>query len=223
MGESFRMEDQAVRGAVSMRVFVSPFIERVLARAHPITPILWFGPIVAWAFYDALVRRSAGVLVTAGLFFAGWLCWTAIEYSLHRWVFHHEPDDTPAGRLGAFLMHGYHHAYPNDRYRLVAPPMMSWPLGAIFALACRLVVGPTGWLSVFAGIATGYVAYDWIHYYTHHFRPTTRLGKWIRAYHLRHHHDHSPTRFGVSSPLWDLILGTYASTPAREPAKAPVS
>lgn len=205
------MRDQAIRGAVSMRVFVSPFVERVLARAHPITPIVWFGPIVVWAFYDAWVRRGLGVVTIGALLFSGWLTWTLIEYVLHRWVFHFEPNDTPQGRLQAFLVHGYHHAYPNDRYRLVAPPMMSWPVGAVLALLCRLVGGPTHWLMIFAGVSVGYVAYDWIHYYTHHFRPTTHVGKWLRAYHMRHHHDHTPTRFGVSSPLWDLVCGTYAS------------
>jgi hypothetical protein len=47
-----------------------------------------------------------------------------------------------------------------------------------------------------------------IHYYTHHGRPRSRWGKYLRAYHLSHHHRHQHRLFGVSQPLWDLIFRT---------------
>lgn len=105
-------------------------------------------------------------------------------------------------------MHGYHHEFANDRLRLVAPPVMSWPVGAILAGLFYLAFGRFWWPAV-AGMMTGYVAYDWIHYYSHHARPTTAVGKWIRHYHLRHHYEDHNSRFGVSSPLWDFVFGTY--------------
>jgi sterol desaturase/sphingolipid hydroxylase (fatty acid hydroxylase superfamily) len=37
----------------------------------------------------------------------------------------------------------------------------------------------------------------------------------LRAYHQRHHHEHAQSRFGVSSPLWDLVFGTYAPPDRR--------
>jgi hypothetical protein len=206
----------------SIRVFENDFIEKVFARAHPITPILWFGPFIGYGLFDG--ARRAGLLAALGMFLGGWLVWTLMEYLLHRFVFHMEAN-TPEERFRAFMVHGYHHEFPNDKLRLVAPPLMSWPLAAVTLLGYHLAFGELMWV-VFAGTATGYVAYDWIHYYTHHFRPGNPIGKWLKAYHLRHHFDehHGRMRYGVSSPLWDLICGTYrplAKSPA--PAQPPAS
>jgi sterol desaturase/sphingolipid hydroxylase (fatty acid hydroxylase superfamily) len=196
----------------AIRVFRSRFVEEVFAKAHPVTPIIWFGPVIAYAGWRSM--KSGAAVAGALLFVAGWLLWTLMEYLLHRFLFH-LPANSERGQLRAFLIHGYHHAFPSDPMRLVAPPMMSWPLGALVATALCALLGLTHGLAMFAGTAAGYVAYDWIHYYTHHFRPRTRLGKWLRSYHMLHHHADDASRFGISSPLWDLILGTYRPALAR--------
>ena len=150
--------------------------------------------------------RETGVLGTLGLFGVGLLIWSMIEYGLHlRWVFHH----TFKQNLDGFLVHGYHHEFPEDPYRLVAPPLMSWPLGAVIASVYLLTFGPHRAWQVFAGTSVGYVAYDWIHYYTHHARPKYWLGKRLRRYHMLHHHKHWDKGYGISTPFWDLILRTY--------------
>jgi sterol desaturase/sphingolipid hydroxylase (fatty acid hydroxylase superfamily) len=192
----------------TIRVFENTFIEKVFARSHPILPIVWFGPFIVYGLVEAALR--AGVLVTAGFFLAGWLVWTFMEYLLHRFLFHFEPH-TPEERFRSFMVHGYHHEFPNDKLRLVAPPLMSWPLAAVMLLLYHFTVGANMYV-MFAGTAAGYVAYDWIHYYTHHFRPGNPIGRWLKAYHLLHHFDehHGRRRYGVSSPLWDFVFGTYA-------------
>jgi hypothetical protein len=197
----------------SIRVFENDFIEKVFARAHPITPILWFGPFIGYGLWDG--ARRAGLLAAVGLFAAGWLIWTLMEYLLHRFVFHMKAD-TPEQRFRSFMVHGYHHEFPNDKLRLVAPPLMSWTLAVPTLLAYHFLFGGSMW-AIFAGTAAGYVAYDWIHYYTHHFRPGNPVGKWLKSYHLLHHFDehHGRRRYGVSSPLWDLILGTYSPVRRR--------
>jgi sterol desaturase/sphingolipid hydroxylase (fatty acid hydroxylase superfamily) len=106
-------------------------------------------------------------------------------------------------------VHGYHHVFPDDKNRLVAPPLMSWPLAGIFAVATHGMLPANGWLSAYAGLTVGYLAYDYIHYYTHHFRPKRGPGRWLRAYHMLHHFDDRRSRFGVSSPLWDVVFRTY--------------
>lgn len=213
VASAWTFDDLAPAKARSLRVFRHEIVERVLARAHPITPIVWFGPVAVWAALRAAEDGLALVEIVA-LFAAGWLLWSFLEYWLHRLVFHRAPTDVQ-GRVRSFLVHGYHHKYPNDRLRLVAPPMMSWPLGVVVAALCRLALGELRWAPVFAGVALGYVAYDWIHYYAHHFRPRGAIGRFLRAYHLRHHHEHAASRFGVSSPLWDLVFGTYAPPDRR--------
>lgn len=198
----------------SVPVFRSAFVERWLARAHPALPLLWGLPAVGLAIAYHLNHGGSG-WSALGLTALGWLFFSLIEYVLHRFAFHRAFPDTPAGRLDAFLTHGYHHDYPTDRMRLVMPMMIVWPLATVFAAAYALLFGPTAGAALFAGTVLGYVAYDELHYYTHHARPTTRLGRWFKQYHLLHHHDADEARYGVSSPLWDLVFGTYRSVHQR--------
>jgi sterol desaturase/sphingolipid hydroxylase (fatty acid hydroxylase superfamily) len=196
-----------------LRVFASPWIERTVGRAHPITPIVWFGPFIGWAVFRAIATSDLR-LSALMLFASGWLVWSLLEYLLHRFVFHMGAH-TPKQRLRAFLLHGYHHEFPDDAMRLVAPPLMSWPIALVVGLAYYALLGSTKWIFLFAGTAVGYIAYDWIHFYTHHFRPRRGIGKWLRSYHMLHHFGEQGTRFGVSSPLWDFVFGTYRPVPHR--------
>jgi sterol desaturase/sphingolipid hydroxylase (fatty acid hydroxylase superfamily) len=141
------------------------------------------------------------------LLLAGVLLWTLLEYLLHRWLFHLPPVG-PGGKMRAFLMHGYHHEFPNDKMRLVAPPLMGWTLALSVGIVYALLFGKH-WAPLFGGTALGYLGYDWIHYYTHHFHPRNRVGKWLRRYHLMHHFQDSTVRYGISSPLWDLVFRTF--------------
>jgi sterol desaturase/sphingolipid hydroxylase (fatty acid hydroxylase superfamily) len=191
----------------TIRVFENDFLEKVFARSHPILPIVWFGPVILYGIGEALWR--AGLLRTVGWFALGWLAWTFLEYLLHRFLFH-MPAHTPEQKFRSFMVHGYHHEFPNDKLRLVAPPLMSWPLALVVGTLYHYLVGPNMWI-MFAGTATGYVAYDWIHYYTHHARPSWPLGKFLRRYHMKHHFKDGNAWYGVSSPLWDYVFGTHKS------------
>jgi len=187
-----------------MQVFANPFVERWLAQAHPITPGLLFGWVVALGLYRGVVDFG---LAGVGLFCAGVLATSLIEYSLHRFAFHYDAK-SPAGRLRVFLMHGYHHEFMDDPMRLVLPPIAIVPIALVIALVWYLVLGPY-WLPVFGGTAAGYVAYDWSHYYTHYFQPKRGVGRWLKRYHMLHHHDSPNHRYGITSPLWDVVFGTY--------------
>jgi dihydroceramide fatty acyl 2-hydroxylase len=198
-------------GHKTIRVFKNPVLE-LLSRAHPVSPGVWFGPVIAWTWVASPSR--IGMVTTTSLFLAGALVFSLFEYGLHRVVFHGLiglAEKNPKFRFTAFMAHGYHHEFPNDRSRLVMPPMISWPLAAIFFAVYRLLLGPDLYLPLLAGTMAGYIAYDWVHYYTHHFHPRTRLGKWVRAYHLRHHFQDHNAFFGISSPLWDVAFRTYRS------------
>jgi sterol desaturase/sphingolipid hydroxylase (fatty acid hydroxylase superfamily) len=197
----------------SIQVFQSTFVDRFFARALPISPIFWVGPVVGIMVWQ--VAKTGRGAIAVVLFLAGWLLWTFLEYLLHRFIFHMGAS-TPEERLRAFLLHGYHHEYPDDPMRLVAPPMMSWPIGTAVGILLYLIIRPPNWLPVFAGMAVGYLAYDWIHYYTHHFHPRRGVGKWLRSYHMLHHFQDRESRFGVSSPLWDLVFGTYRPVPGSD-------
>ncbi len=194
---------------VALRVFRSGFVERWFATSHPILPGVWFGGFILYGAALPFVHPEVGVARGLGLFALGVLVWTFVEYMLHRFVFHLRPSSAFKSKLRQFMMHGYHHEFPNDKMRLVAPPLMSWPLAVVFAVIYRVLLGPTAWWAIFGGTSLGYLAYDWIHYYTHHFTPTTALGKYLRRLHMLHHFANADANHGISNPLWDLVLRTY--------------
>ncbi len=198
-----------------IRVYKNSFVENVLATSHPALPGLWFGPFIAYGIYVAFTGWT-GPLMGLGLVVLGALAFTLIEYLLHRFPFHWHGGDKRRGRLRLFLMHGYHHQFPNDKTRLVAPPLMSWPLAAILIGLYWLLIPSLMWV-VFAGTCVGYLFYDWAHYYTHHARnPTFWLGKVIRRSHAVHHYQLFHLNMGISSPLWDVVFGTFGWSKAAQ-------
>jgi sterol desaturase/sphingolipid hydroxylase (fatty acid hydroxylase superfamily) len=199
------------RARESVRVFKADWFEHSFATAHPVFPGAFWGPVVLGCIYFSSVDAHSHFWSAAGMFGIGFLAWTLIEYVLHRFFFHIAPEPTFESKLKQFMVHGYHHEFPNDRMRLVAPLILSGPIAIVTASLYYFIAGPQHWLMGFAGTVTGYVAYDWIHYYTHHFRPTTRLGKFLRRYHMEHHYSDSESHFGISSPLWDWVFGTARS------------
>ena len=191
----------------SIQVFRNAFFDRWFARAHPAFPLVFYGAVSIAALYYAFSTTSVVLVLMAVA--CGWLGVSLLEYVLHRFVFHRSFPDTPSGRMESFLTHGYHHAYPDDPDRLVLPPIQSIPMAVFVAAGDIAVFGRCVGLAAFAGSALGYIAYDEIHYLVHHHRPRTAIGTWLRRYHLLHHHAKEVARFGVSSPLWDFVFGTY--------------
>src|SRR3954451_16811957 len=184
-----------------------------LSRVHPATPVVLFGPIIAALVVIGAGRMSAAA--TVGAVLGGYVVWTLTEYWLHRVGFHFEPDP-PIGRRLHFIIHGVHHDHPNDPKRLVMPPGASIPLALLFTGLFMLVVGSPTWMPFEAGFLAGYLVYDSLHYYLHHHRPKSRMGKRLRQLHMRHHFQDDTTGYGVSAPWWDHVFGT-ATKPRHRP------
>ena len=91
-------------------------------------------------------RPKRGAL---GLFVLGLLIWSLVEYVLHRWLFHFV-SRSAWGKRQMFFLHGYHHEFPSDGLRLVAPIFMSWPVGILFGVIYYLIAGPA-YRNVIAG------------------------------------------------------------------------
>jgi dihydroceramide fatty acyl 2-hydroxylase len=188
----------------SPRMFDSDLLDK-LSRVHPAVPVLIFLPAIAVLAVSALERM--GPLETLAWFAGGYVFWTLTEYWLHRVIFHFEPERGIGARLH-WIMHGVHHDHPNDPMRLVMPPSVSIPLSLFFYAGFHFVLGATYALAFGAGFFAGYLAYDMTHYYVHHFRPRSRIGKRLRTQHMRHHFQDDTRGFGVSAPWWDLVFGT---------------
>ena len=181
-----------------------PLLER-FSVAHPAVPFVVYFPVgIYCAWRVAGLGFSAAAV--AGTYLAGLFIWTLTEYVVHRASFHHEP--VTEGQVAyTYLVHGVHHAYPDDSRRWVMPLIITAPLSALFLLAFRILFGVAG-EAVFAGFIHGYLAYDMIHYFVHRGRMPTRLGRFLRQYHLAHHYTKPDANYGVSSPLWDVVFRT---------------
>jgi sterol desaturase/sphingolipid hydroxylase (fatty acid hydroxylase superfamily) len=198
---------------VSPRMFDNDFLD-FFSRTHwLVVPILWLPISAALCWWAS--SKGIGAPEIAGTYVAGVLLWSVSEYWLHRTLFHWIPETWWGPKLH-FLLHGVHHQWHQDPYRLVMPPAISLTLGAIFygiiaavAWVASLLGVPTGWeIGTFAGFILGYVTYDCTHYYVHHFRPTSKYMKRLRAHHMNHHHNDPDRKFGVSTMVWDRVFGT---------------
>lgn len=187
----------------TVRLFKNPILE-YFSHIHPITPVVVFVPFALIFLYMSFA--SVGILNTIFLFIVGVLLWTIFEYAFHRWAFHYHPKSIPGKKLH-FLVHGIHHDYPRDRTRLVMPLLVSVPLALLFYFIFQGVFGVFGY-TAFAGFILGYVSYDSIHYATHHMPMKSKIGKYLKEYHLRHHYNDEHTAYGVSNPLWDYVFST---------------
>ncbi len=110
-----------------------------------------------------------------------------------------------------WIIHGIHHEHPNDPLRLVMPPAVSIPLGALVFGVLYLMFGKHYAPGVGAGFFAGYLVYDMLHYYVHHFRPHSRIGRVLRERHMRHHFQDDTKGFGISAPYWDEV--SFGSPP----------
>jgi dihydroceramide fatty acyl 2-hydroxylase len=188
-------------------MFDNPVLE-VLSRVHPIVPPALYLPVVTICLVRAIGHDGLGVAPVAGVFALGLLTWSLAEYLLHRFVFHFQPDMRWGRRLH-FIIHGVHHDYPHDPMRLVMPPSVSIPLAIVTFLGFRALLGAEWSLPFFAGFVVGYLFYDMTHYHIHHHRTQNRLSLLLRRYHYRHHFQQSNRGFGVTSPIWDKVFGTF--------------
>jgi sterol desaturase/sphingolipid hydroxylase (fatty acid hydroxylase superfamily) len=186
-------------------MFDSDFLEK-FSRIHPATPFVFWIPIAAFVTGRALYTHTVTPGHAVALAFGGLFAWTFAEYILHRYVFHWINESSWGKRIH-FLLHGVHHDFPNDKDRLVMPLLTSIPLAIIFYSLFSVTLG-TNAAPFFSGFTVGYLCYDGTHYAVHHFKQTSRIGKWVKRHHMLHHHMDHDGGFGVSSPLWDVIFST---------------
>jgi sterol desaturase/sphingolipid hydroxylase (fatty acid hydroxylase superfamily) len=186
-------------------MFESRLLDR-FTRVHPAVPVVIYAPVIA--YFAVLALRRSDPLTALGLVLVGYALWTLFEYWLHRTVFHFEPERGVGARLH-WMIHGVHHDHPNDPLRLVMPPAASIPLAIVVVGAIWAVAGAIHAPAVAAGFLTGYLVYDEIHYMLHHHVPRTRLGRWLRELHMRHHFQDDDKGFGISAPYWDFVFRTF--------------
>jgi sterol desaturase/sphingolipid hydroxylase (fatty acid hydroxylase superfamily) len=139
----------------------------------------------------------------------GLLTWGLYEYATHRWVLHREPREN-GFNLPGNLTHLTHHEHPQSLERLNVQLSESVPVCVVYCLIAWAVTG--SWKSMthlYTGLIAGYFFYEYLDFQAHHGLSRSRFIGYFRKYHLLHHHYDAKVRYGVTSPLFDLIFGTY--------------
>ena len=192
----------------SVRMFDNPILN-YFSRVHWSTPVILYVPLISYFLYVSISNPVFSIGIDLAIFAGGLFVWSFFEYIAHRFIFHYQPT-SDWGKRVHFLMHGVHHDYPNDSWRLVMPPGFSIPLAILFYYLFVVLMGTPIGAPFYAGFVFGYLSYDMLHYATHH--ATFIKAKWFRnlkKHHMDHHFRSPEEGFGVSSPIWDFVFGTF--------------
>ena len=148
-------------------------------------------------------------------FFIGATAWTLCEYILHRFIGHSK------SRLGSFTQeHRDHHREGDYFMPILKKIRISIQVIGSLALITSLLINLGSGLAFTAGFASLFLAYEVLHKRAHTHAPLNAYGHWLRQHHFSHHFVAPRKNFGVTTPLWDLVFGTYESFESvRLPAK----
>ena len=177
--------------------------------------------------HGSVAALVAGVVVEALAFLFGWIAINPVlivlgalmfyfsEYGMHRFAFHAPPLSWPRLRKLQHRLHYDHHVEPNRLDLLFLPIWFLLPNLALATGLFALILGAEASWSALFGMMLAILHYEWVHYVAHiPYQPRTRLGRWIKQYHLRHHFISEKHWFGVSNPTLDRVFGTF-----RDPAE----
>ena len=184
---------------------------------------------VTFLRHGSVAALFAGVAVEALAFLLGWLTPSLLlillgallfylsEYGMHRFAFHAPPVPWPWLRKMQHRLHYDHHVEPSRLDLLFLPIWFLVPNLAIATALVALLFGWDGAMSALFGMMLAILHYEWVHYVAHIlYQPRTRLGRWIKQYHLRHHFISEKHWFGVSNPTLDGVFGTFRGPDAAE-------
>ena len=172
--------------------------------------------------HGSIAALIVGVAVEALAFVAGWITpkpWLILlgalmfylsEYGMHRFAFHAPPLSWPLGRKLQHRLHYDHHVEPNRLDLLFLPLWFLAPNLAAATGLFALIFGAEASVSALFGMMLAILHYEWVHYVAHiPYQPRSRIGRWIKQYHLRHHFVSEKHWFGVSNPSLDGVFGTF--------------
>jgi sterol desaturase/sphingolipid hydroxylase (fatty acid hydroxylase superfamily) len=158
-----------------------------------------------------IYTNHSGFLAPLATVAFGLIVFSLIEYSFHRWLFH----------IGKSSMREGHDKHHDDPHGYDALPFFLPPLGVLLLAGLFDLFMPTSAALLLAGsTAAGYAGYGVAHTIIHAIRFRSRAAaKWASNHHIHHHHP--DCNFGVTTPLWDIVLGTrYVPARTRVPATA---
>lgn len=203
MSRTAKMADSSSSRQQQIRLFRSEWLEKLTI----ITPVGFIAawsvlvPALIWLAWGTTDTMTASVLVLGGFAF-----WGLFEYSMHRFVFHWKPKNDLL-RSFVFIMHGNHHADPNDPLRNLMPLVASIPItGTVWLAMYGLLGAKSTW--AFVGFIIGYIIYDMLHYACHQWPMKGRMWTVFKKHHMRHHHARKEGNYAISTLFFDRLFGT---------------
>ena len=175
---------------------------RANARAGLVADVLVSGVLL----YLGLRHGGMSTAVAISIALFGLVLFSFVEYCFHRWLFHGSVRVLEQG-------HRKHHEEPqaHDSLPFFLPPLVA----LLLAGSLGMFLSASAALLFTGGMAAGYAAYGLVHTIFHNVRFRRPLSRrWAAAHHIHHYHPHS--NFGVTTPLWDIVLKTrYVSEGKR--------
>ena len=166
--------------------------------------------LLAGVAVEALLWLFGAVALQPGMILLGALLFYLVEYGMHRFAFHSPPLPWSRLRKLQHRLHYDHHVEPNRLDLLFLPIWFLVPNLGLAVVLFALVFGSWAAPSALLGMMLAILHYEWVHYVAHiPYTPRTRLGRFIKQYHLRHHFISEKHWFGVSNPTLDGVFGTY--------------
>lgn len=178
---------------------------------------LVFYTVVVLCLHILTRGEAISPVASFALFASGVLSWGLLEYALHRFAFHYDAR-SEFGRKFVYAAHLSHHENPRRSDGVFSSLVISAPVATVYLLLAWLATG--SWRAaayLFTGLVVGYFYYEWLHFRSHHQRARLRLFRYLQKYHLLHHHQTPERRFGVTSPLFDILFGTFEPVSSRRP------
>ncbi len=175
-----------------------------------------FAVTVAWAPNMALLMLISAIAVVV---------YSVVEYVFHRfilhgsWLYRHKATAALWKRV-----HYDHHQDTSDLSVMFGDPKTTLPPILIIAIPPGyLIDGVAGAaFAVFCGIALTSV-YEFFHLYQHvPYEPESAYLRRLKKRHLAHHFHNETGNFGITTPVWDVLLGTNYESNRERPRSANV-
>lgn len=171
----------------------------------------WVAPIFLGALVVAFSTPLWWAFTAVGflMFFPG-------EYVVHRFQLH-----VLAEKKWNTTAHSHiaHHESPDDLEHIFHPLGATFgALGLYFGAVALIFQSAAAGLAFGLGSSLAMVVYEYAHFSAHRVgvQPATPWMKYLKKYHLWHHFKNEHYWFGVTSPVMDVVMGTFKDPRATE-------
>jgi sterol desaturase/sphingolipid hydroxylase (fatty acid hydroxylase superfamily) len=137
---------------------------------------------------------------------------------------HHWNGHLLKGKTHFSTEHLRHHAKKDYFSPLSKKMVVAVSVGSAIAGLGALLIGTSQGVALALGVIAGYSLYEYLHWANHMRAPKSAYGRWARRHHFSHHFVDARYNHGVTTPIWDMVFGTYRRpVPIKVPAKLTMS